>query len=133
MARTLRTEAKLDPRQQLTGTVYCRTVAIEIVQRHLAAIERLANVKLALKSEAAPKAPAIRSTPEFDLILEVPEGQQDAQRKRVDKEIDQLRKNITSLERQLSDEKFLGKAPANIVEGMRRKLEEYKSQLRKYE
>ena len=36
-------------------------------------------------------------------------------------------------ERQLSDEKFLGKAPANIVEGMRRKLEEYKAQLRKYE
>jgi valyl-tRNA synthetase len=133
MARTLRTEARLDPKQQLSGVVYCRTVALEIVRRHLEAIQRLGNVKLALKCEAAPKAPAIRSTAEFDLVLEVPEGQQDAQRKRVEKEIDQLRKNIASLERQLGDEKFLAKAPAQVVEGMRRKLDEYKAQLRKYE
>jgi valyl-tRNA synthetase len=133
MARTLRTESRLDPKQQLSGSVYCRSAALEIVQRHQAAIERLGNVKLALKAEAAPKAAAIRSTAEFDLVLDVPEGQQEAQRKRVEKEKEQLTKNIASLERQLSDEKFLGKAPANIVEGMRQKLAEYKAQLDKYE
>jgi valyl-tRNA synthetase len=133
MARLLRIEGKLDPKQQLTGALYCRNAALEVAQRHAASIERLANVKLAFKSETAPKAPAIRSTAQFDLVLDVPEGQQDAQRKRVEKEVEQLTKNIASLERQLSDEKFLAKAPANIVEGMRQKLADYKAQLSKYE
>src|SRR4051794_17248192 len=112
MARTLRTESKLDPKQQLAGILYSRNSALEVAQRHADAIQRLANVKLEFKSEAAPKAPAIRSTAQFDLVLEVPEGQQDAQRKRVDKEKEQLVKNIANSMRQLGDEKFLAKAPA---------------------
>jgi valyl-tRNA synthetase len=133
MARTLRTESKLDPKQQLTGTVYSRSDALEVAKKHADAIQRLANVKLTFQAEAAPKAPAVRSTAQFDLVLDVPEGQQEAQKKRVEKEVEQLRKNIANTERQLSDDKFLGKAPANIVEGMRKKLDEYKAQLAKYE
>src|SRR5437763_852816 len=101
MARTLRTESKLDPKQQLAGTLYSRNSSLEIAQRHAEAIQRLANVKLDFKSEEAPKAAAIRSTAQFDLILQVPQGQQDAQRKRQEKEKDQLVKNIANLERQL--------------------------------
>src|SRR4051812_6527217 len=110
MARTLRTESKLDPRQQLAGTFYSRNSTLEVAQKHAAAIDRLANVKLAYKAEAAPKAAAVRSTAQFDLVLEVPEGQQDAQRKRVEKEKEQLVKNIANSLRQLSDETFLAKA-----------------------
>ena len=62
MARTLRTEAKLDPKQQLEGALYSRNAALEVAQRHAEAIQKLANVKLEFKSEAAPKAAAIRST-----------------------------------------------------------------------
>jgi valyl-tRNA synthetase len=133
MARTLRTENKLDPKQQLDATMYSRTEALETAQRHAAAIQKLANVKLAFKAETAPKAAAIRSTAQFDLVLEVPAAQQEAQQKRIEKEKEQLGKNIASLERQLSDEKFLGKAPANVVEGMRKKLDDYRAQLKKYE
>jgi valyl-tRNA synthetase len=133
MARTLRTENKLDPKQQLDATLYSRTEALDTARRHAAAIEKLANVKMAFKAEAAPKAAAIRSTAQFDLVLEVPAAQQEAQQKRIEKETEQLRKNIASLERQLSDEKFLDKAPANVVEGMRKKLEDYRAQLKKYE
>jgi valyl-tRNA synthetase len=133
MARTLRTENKLDPKLQLSGTLYSRNSSLEVAQRHADAVQRLAGVKLAFQQGAAPKASAIRSTAQFDLILEVPQGQQDAQRKRVEKEKDQLQKNIASLERQLSDEKFLSKAPANIVDGMRKKLASYKTQLEKYD
>ena len=133
MARTLRTENKLDPKQQLDATLYSRSDALETAQREAAAIQKLANVKMAFQAETAPKAAAIRSTAQFDLVLEVPAAQQEAQQKRIEKEKEQLRKNIASLERQLSDEKFLGKAPANVVEGMRKKLEEYRAQLAKYE
>ena len=56
MARTLRTESKLDPKQQLAGALYSRSAALEVAQRHAEAIQKLANVKLEFKAEAAPKA-----------------------------------------------------------------------------
>jgi valyl-tRNA synthetase len=128
MARTLRTESKLDPKQQLSGTVYSRTGALEVAQRHAEAIQRIANVKLEFKADTAPKSPVMRSTPEVDLVLEVPKSQEEAKAKRDAKEIEQLDKNIASLDRQLNDETFLAKAPAKVVEGMRAKLAAYKAQ-----
>ena len=127
MARTLRTEAKLDPKQQLNGTLYSRNNALEIAERHAEAIQKLANVKLEFKGEAAPKAPAMRSSAEFDLVLEVPKSQEEAQAKRLAKEREQLDKNIASLERQLKDETFLGKAPQKVIDNMRASLAEYKA------
>ncbi len=131
MARTLRTEAKLDPKQELEGALYSRNLALEVAQRHGAAIQKLANVKLEFKSEAAPKSPAMRSTVQFDLVLQVPKSQEDAQRKRMEKEREQLLKNIANSERQLGDDVFLGKAPAKVVDSIRAKLADYKAQLQK--
>jgi len=131
MARTLRTESKLDPKQQLTGTLYCRTAALEVAQRHAEAIRKLANVKLEFKAEAAPKAPAIRSTAEFDLVLEVPKSQEEAKARREAKEREQLEKNIANSKRQLSDEVFLSKAPQKVVDSIRAKLADYEAQLAK--
>jgi valyl-tRNA synthetase len=126
MARNLRTESKLDPKQQLAGTVYSRTDALAVAQRHAEAIQRIANVKLEFKAEAAPKEPVMRSTAELDLVLEVPKSQEETKAKRDAKEIEQLDKNIASLERQLNDENFLAKAPPQVIEGMRAKLADYK-------
>ena len=69
----------------------------------------------------------------FDLSLEVPHGQLDAQRKRLEKERDQLTKNIANSQRQLGDEVFLSKAPAKVVDSIRAKLAEYEIQLKKVE
>jgi valyl-tRNA synthetase len=135
MARTLRTESKLDPKQQLAGVLYSRGSALEVAQRHAGAIQKLANVVLEFNSDAAP-APGgasgiMRSTAEFDLVLHVPKSQEDAQHKRLAKEREQLAKNIANSKRQLSDEVFLGKAPAHVVESIRRKLADYEAQLAK--
>ncbi len=131
VARTLRTEAKLDPKLQVAGVLYSLGPALDVARQNAEAIRKLANVNLELKAEAAPKAPGIRSGPEFDLALHLPKAQEDAQRKREEKEREQLLKNIANNERQLSDEKFLGRAPAHVIEGMRQKLAEYKTQLGK--
>ncbi len=131
VARTLRTEAKLDPKLQVAGVLYSLGSAVEVARRNGEAIRKLANVNLELKAEAAPGAPGIRSGPDFDLALHLPKPQEEAQRKREEKEIEQLLKNIANIERQLSDEKFLGRAPAHIIESLRQKLAEYKAQLRK--
>jgi valyl-tRNA synthetase len=133
MARTLRTESKLDPKQQLEGVLYSRGSALEVAERHAGAIQKLANVVLELRSDAAPRAAAgvMRSTAEFDLVLRVPKSQEDAQRKRLAKEREQLAKNIANSKRQLSDDTFLGKAPAHVVESIRQKLADYETQLGK--
>jgi valyl-tRNA synthetase len=128
MARTLRTEAKLDPKQPLEGTLYCRTGSLAVAERHASAIRKLANVTFAFKNEPAPKSAAMRSTAEFDVVLHVPAAQEEAQRKRVEKELEQLDKNIANIERQLSDEVFLGKAPEKVIESLRAKLAAYKAQ-----
>ncbi|HUI55840.1 MAG TPA: valine--tRNA ligase [Bryobacteraceae bacterium] len=133
MARTLRTESKLDPKQRLSGTVHSRSAALEVARRHAEAIQKLANVKLEFKAEAAPRAAAIRSTAEFDLVLEVPRAQEDAQRKRMEKEREQLAKNIANSRRQLNDDTFLSRAPAPVIENIRGKLADYEAQLRKIE
>ena len=131
MARTLRTEAKLDPKQPLEGVLYSRGTGLGVAQRHAEAIRKLANVTLEFRAEAAPKAPTIRSTAEFDLVLHLPQAQEDAQRKRAEKECEQLRKNIDNTERQLADDTFLSRAPAKVIDGMRQKLADYKAQFEK--
>ncbi|HWB84693.1 MAG TPA: valine--tRNA ligase [Bryobacteraceae bacterium] len=131
LARKLRTESKLDPKQQLEGALYSRSSALATAQRHTAAIEKLANVKLEFHSGAAPKAATMRSTAEFDLVLHIPKTQEEAQRKRLEKERDVLARNIANSERQLGDETFLSRAPAHVVASIRQKLAEYQTQLAK--
>ena len=72
-----------------------------------------------------------RSTAEFDLVLQLPTAQGEAQRKRLEKEREQLLKIIENSRRQLNDQTFLSKAPPTVIEGIRKKLADYEAQLRK--
>jgi valyl-tRNA synthetase len=72
-----------------------------------------------------------RSAAGFDLVLDVPAAQTEILRKRLEKENEQLEKNIANAERQLADETFLARAPAPVVESIRQKLTGYKAQLEK--
>ncbi len=129
-ARNLRAELKLDPKEPLTGALYSTGRAYDVAAASPEAIAKLAGLTLELHRGNAPKAGgAKRATPAFDLVLAVSETQLAALKTRLVKEIDQLNKNIMSLERQLSDDTFVGKAPEHVVAGMREKLAEYKAQL----
>jgi valyl-tRNA synthetase len=125
----LRTEAKLDPKQQLQGVLYGRTAALAIAQRHADAIQKIARVTLEFKSEEAPKAAVMRSTVDFDMVLDIPKVAEDPARKQ--KEREQIEKNIANSRRQLGDEVFLSKAPAKVVDSIRAKLADYEAQLAK--
>jgi valyl-tRNA synthetase len=132
LARTLRTEMQLDPKLALEGTLYSRGDALKVGRAHTEAIQKLANVKLEFHEDGAPASGlAMRSTPLFDLVLHVPKVQVEALRKRLQKEKEQLEKNIANSERQLGDETFLSRAPAHVVDSIRAKLAEYKAQLEK--
>ncbi len=128
-ARKLRADHGLDRKLVLNGVLYCRNGANKV---ELGVIEKLANVKLDVRNEAAPKLEgAVRSTPDFDLLLELPAVDSKAQRGRLAKEIEQLEKLIADKDRQLANDKFLSSAPANIVDSLRAKRAEYVAQLEK--
>ena len=144
LARTLRTEAKLDPKLAVAGKLYCLGFRLDAARRNAEAIGKLANVNLEIMADNPPRDLVTCPDPGWiggfagadfgvGVNLHLPAAQKDAQRKRKEKEIEQLLKNIANHERQLGDEKFLGRAPAHVIEGMRQKLAEYKAQLGKLE
>ena len=78
-ARGIRADLGIDPKLPLEGTV-SKAVDFE-------AVRRLSGVTLTVGEVA--KTGAVRSTPDFDLSIDVPHGQLEAQRKRLEKERDQ--------------------------------------------
>ncbi len=131
-ARTLRAEMKLDPKITLEGSLYSTKYAAEVARDHGSAIQRLANVRLQVFPERIPHTGGVvRSTAEFDLVLNVPQANLAEQRKRLEKEREQLEKNIANSNRQLGDEKFLSRAPAQVIDSLKTKLVDYETQLAK--
>jgi valyl-tRNA synthetase len=128
-ARNMRAELKIDPKIPLKGSVYARGDVLALARAQGDAISKIANVTLDFVEGAAPAdAPAVRSTPDFDLALDLPAEQLQALRERHKKELEQAEKNIDNLERQFADTASLSRKPEHIVQNMRQKLEEYKIQ-----
>jgi valyl-tRNA synthetase len=88
-------------------------------------------VTLDVRCDGAGAAGVKRSTSGFDLVLDVPAAQAEILRKRLEKENEQLEKNIANSNRQLADETFLARAPEHVVESIRQKLAGYEDQLKK--
>jgi len=131
-ARNLRAEMKADPKQQLDGVLYSQNGVLDLARSHFDVIQKLAGVNIELRQGAAPRGEGpLRSTAAFDLVLRAPLAQVEAQRKRLEKEIEQLEKVISGSRRQLDDDKFLSRAPAHVVDGIRQKLTGYEAQLEK--
>jgi valyl-tRNA synthetase len=74
---------------------------------------------------------AVRSTPQYDLSLQLPEVDHEVQRDRLSKEADKLQKLVMNIDRQLESEKFLNGAPPHVVESLRAKRAEYVAQIEK--
>jgi valyl-tRNA synthetase len=128
-ARQLRADNGVDKKLLLEGVLYCRNGAKSV---DLSVVEKLAVVKLEVRTETAPKLTgAVRSTPDFDLLLRLPAVDLEIQRARLAKEIEQLEKLIANIDRQLKNEKFLNGAPAHVVDSLRAKRAEYIAQLEK--
>jgi valyl-tRNA synthetase len=132
-ARDLRADLKLDPKIPVSGTVYARGSAYNIGLAYADTIRKMERVNLEFRQNGAPpaKGAAVRSTHEFDLALEIPSSETGAYRKRLEKEAEQLDKNIASYRRQLADEASTSKKPAKVIEDMRQRLAGYEAQLSK--
>jgi len=88
-------------------------------------IGRLAKVSAIEFVDAMPEGAGVRSAPGFDVAV-IYERTIDVgvECERLAKELARFEKEVSNAERQLANEGFLAKAPANVVEGLRRRAAE---------
>jgi valyl-tRNA synthetase len=125
--RNLRAELKVEPKVKVPIELFAHDLQTRnLVEQNREAVERLGNVSTitdATQSRAS-QAPS-RATARFDVRV-VYEKKIDiaAERERLTKELEKMEKEITNGQRQLSNEGFLAKAPASVVEGLRKRAGE---------
>jgi valyl-tRNA synthetase len=125
--RNLRAELKVEPKVKVPIEVFAHELAIrKLFDENLAAIERLAGVeKVTFVESSLANLPGARGTSRFDVHI-VYEKKIDvvAECERLKKELEKIEKEIANGQRQLSNEQFLAKAPAKVVEGLKARAEE---------
>jgi valyl-tRNA synthetase len=94
-------------------------------QDMLSRMARVASIEFAPTALSGANA---RSTADFDVAV-IYERQIDiaAERERLTKDLAKYEKGLTAAERQLSNEAFMAKAPAHIVDGLRKQYSETKT------
>ena len=131
--RNVRAELKLEPKLKLDIEIFGDAALQAMVTENMAAVQRQANVaSVSFTSEALAHATNSRSTAQFDLRV-IYERKVDvaAERERLNKDIEKLEKEQANQKRQLGNEGFLSKAPAHVVEGLRKREGEVKMLLEK--
>jgi valyl-tRNA synthetase len=125
--RNLRAELKVEQKQKAPIQIFTEDAAIRaLFDQNQGAIERLASVEaLSFADTSLAKLPNSRHTARFDVHV-VFERKIDvaAETTRQKKDLEKTEKEIANLRRQLGNEQFLAKAPAHVVENMRKRLRE---------
>src|SRR6202040_1277254 len=120
-------ELRVEPKVRVPIDVYAEDPGIRaMLLGNLAAIERLASVqKVTFVEGSLANLPGARSTSRFDVHV-VYEEKIDivAERERLTKELGKLEKQLSGAQARFGDEQFLSKAPAHVVEGLRKQVEE---------
>ncbi len=118
--RAARKDAGVPEREAIPVVV--RTADASVYQQNMATIQRLARVTTLQAVERLPEGAAHRATPAFDVaVLYEKQIDAKAERERLTKEVARLEKEKEGSDRQLGNEAFLAKAPAPVVEVLRRR------------
>ncbi|MGE5114128.1 MAG: valine--tRNA ligase [Acidobacteriaceae bacterium] len=131
--RNLRAELKIEPKLKLEIEVFAEPEIKALVERNRGALERLANVeKIEFVPESVAKKTQSRHSTRFDVrVVYEQKIDVEAERARLNKEIEKLEKGIANADRQLGNEAFLAKAPEKVVEGLRKNATDLKLLLQK--
>ena len=124
--RNIRAELDVKPKEKTPIEIHSDPVIRAMFEQNSSAIERQANVDgISFVDRALAKETGARSTARFDVRV-IYERKIDvaAERERLVKELEKVEREIVRAEGQLSNEGFLAKAPANVVESLRRNLAE---------
>jgi valyl-tRNA synthetase len=127
--RNLRAELKVEPKVKVPIEVFAHEPEIRaMLEKNLGAVllDRPANVeKITFVESSLANLPGARSTSRFD-VHAIYEKKIDvaAERERLNKEMEKIDKQLASAQARLGDEQFLSKAPALVVGGLRKQVEE---------
>ncbi|MGC2698549.1 MAG: class I tRNA ligase family protein, partial [Candidatus Angelobacter sp.] len=124
--RNMRAEMKVEPKVKTPVRIHAAEEACALVNENRIMVERLASVDgIEFVDGSLDQAPGARTTPKFEVAL-VYEQKIDlaAERERLAKELSKLENELANANRQLGNEQFLAKAPAQVVEGIRRRAGE---------
>ena len=125
--RNSRAELKVEPKVKVPAQFYVPEPAIRrLIEENENSIKRLAGVeRIEFVDHSLAKLSGARHTARFDVHV-VYERKIDvgAERERLKKELQQIEKEIGNGQRQLSNEQFLAKAPAKVVDGIRKRAQE---------
>jgi valyl-tRNA synthetase len=134
--RVIRSEMKLDPKKKVAGEFSSADARVRgVITANEDAIKRLAMLsELRVSSQTLPDGGGgMRSTAQFDLRIPYTAESMDvaAELARINKEIEGLRKAITSKQAQLGNEIFRSKAPEKIIQQMEQALGAQRVELEK--
>ncbi|HEX7284592.1 MAG TPA: valine--tRNA ligase [Candidatus Angelobacter sp.] len=124
--RNLRAEMKVETKAKTPVRMHTSGDLQALISDNRGMLERLANVEaIEFTSQSLANAPGARTTPKFEVAL-VYERKIDvaAEKERLGKELAKLENQLAGAQRQLGNEKFLAKAPANVVEGLKKQAAE---------
>jgi valyl-tRNA synthetase len=127
--RNIRAELDVKQKEKTPIQIHADAAIRRLFEQNASAIERQANVEgIAYVEQSLAKEGGARSTARFDVRV-IYERKIDvaAERERLTKELDKIEKEIANAERQLSNQGFLAKAPAKVVEGLRKNRDERKT------
>ena len=129
--RNLRAELKVEPKVKVPVEVYAPEAEVRrMMEQNLGAVlsDRSAGVeKITFVDHSLAKAAGARSTARFEVHVEYAKKiDVAAECERLRKELDKIEKETANGQRQLSNEQFLAKAPAKVVEGLKTRSEELK-------
>jgi len=131
--RNLRAELKVEMKAKVPARVHTDAAVGKLVRENQGLIERLANVEgIELTQESLSQVPGARTTPRFEVCI-VYEQKIDvaAEKERLTKELKKLEGGLANGQRQLGNESFLAKAPAAVVEGLRKQAAELETMIQK--
>jgi valyl-tRNA synthetase len=126
--RNLRAELKVEPKLKVPLELFAPEPDIrKMIDHNRSAVERLASVEsIKFVEGSLSKQAGVRSTARFDVHV-IYERKIDvgAECERLKKDLEKIEKGIASGQKQLGNEQFLAKAPANVVENLRKQQQEF--------
>jgi valyl-tRNA synthetase len=135
--RDIRATLKIEPKQRVPAELHFADAAVRALAEHFrSAFERLAGVSrlTLLTRPPAKEGGLLRHTLDFDVRVALDTAvDREAERRRLEKEFEQLRREYDNLHRRLEDPSFRERAPQQVVAGAEQRLKQNLIQQKKIE
>jgi valyl-tRNA synthetase len=134
--RNIRGEMNVPPGEQIPVILRTKREEVqEIIRRNQMYIQNLARVKEPVIGHdiEKPGSSAFALAQDVEIIVPVDRSRMEEEARRLQKEISKVEKEILFVNKKLSNEQFLSRAPADVVQAEKEKALEYETARRKLE